>query len=223
MSVLDMAVGQSKPKDVIHHSDQGCQYTSLAVGSRRKEVGVRPSMGSVVDAYDNAMAESVFSILERELLNRRSFTSQAEARVACFTYIEAFHNPLRLHSGLGYRSPIDYETSCHHAQANAMINRPKQVHRPSTKPGQSQSGTGALQCQSRRTPVPGSPLAARNDVEGAHCSQASDRVDNVIRSFNRPTPSRACRCGRGVPAGSRPRPWPWRSARSPACAARPTR
>ena len=128
VSALDMAVGQRKPNDVIHHSDQGCQYTSLAFGARCKEAGVRPSMGSVGDAYDNAMAESFFSSLECELLSRRSFNSQAEARMACFTYIEAFYNPLRLHTGLGYRSPIDYEKSYHHAQADAMTSRPEQVH-----------------------------------------------------------------------------------------------
>ena len=128
VNALDMAVGQRKPHDVIHHSDQGCQYTSLAFGDRCKEAGVRPSMGSVGDAYDNAMAESFFSTLECELLSRRSFSSQAEARMACFTYIEAFYNPLRLHSGLGYRSPVDYEKTYQQAQANAITSLSEQVH-----------------------------------------------------------------------------------------------
>ena len=66
-------------------------------------------MGSVGDAYDNAMAESFFSTLEAELLSRRRFTSQAEARMACFSYIEGWYNTARLHSGLGYRSPMTYE------------------------------------------------------------------------------------------------------------------
>ena len=66
-------------------------------------------MGSVGDAYDNAMAESFFSTLEAELLSRRRFASQAEAKMACFSYIEGWYNPVRLHSGLGYRSPINYE------------------------------------------------------------------------------------------------------------------
>ena len=70
---------------------------------------MRPSMGSVGDAYDNAMAESFFSTLECELLARRRFRSQAEARLACFSYIEGFYNPLRRHSALGYRSPVIYE------------------------------------------------------------------------------------------------------------------
>ena len=109
LDALDMAVGQRRPKDVIHHSDQGSQYTSLAFGKRCKEAGVRPSMGSVGDAYDNAMAESFFSTLECELLAQRRFVSRAEAKMACFSYIEAWYNPVRLHSALGYRSPMAYE------------------------------------------------------------------------------------------------------------------
>lgn len=70
---------------------------------------MRPSMGSVGDAYDNAMAESFFSTLECELLARRRFRSQAEARMAVFSYVEGFYNPLRRHSALGYRSPVVYE------------------------------------------------------------------------------------------------------------------
>jgi putative transposase len=85
----------------------------LAFGKRCKEAGVRPSMGSVGDAYDNGMCESFFATLECELLDRRRFASQAEARIACFSFIEGFYNPVRLHSALGYRSPIVYETEGH--------------------------------------------------------------------------------------------------------------
>ena len=67
------------------------------------------SMGSVGDAYDNAMAESFFATLERELLNRRRFRSQAEAKMAVFEWIEGWYNPRRRHSSLGYRSPVNYE------------------------------------------------------------------------------------------------------------------
>ena len=98
VEALQMAVGQRRPNDVIHHSDQGSQYTSLAFGKRCKEAGVRPSMGSVGDAYDNAMCESFFRSLECGLLARRRFTSQVEARMACFSYIESWYNPVRLHS-----------------------------------------------------------------------------------------------------------------------------
>ncbi len=118
LDALEMAVGQRQPGDVIHHSDQGSQYTSLAFDGRCREAGVRPSMGSVGDAYDNAMCESFFSTLECELLARRRFASQAEAKTACFSYIEGFYNPVRLHSAIGYRSPINYEQE--HTQKTVM-------------------------------------------------------------------------------------------------------
>jgi putative transposase len=110
LDALQMAIGQRRPAgQVIHHSDQGSQYTSLAFGNRCREASVRPSMGSVGDAYDNAMCESFFATLECELLDRRRFASQVEARIACFSFIEGWYNPVRLHSALGYRSPIRYE------------------------------------------------------------------------------------------------------------------
>jgi len=108
-SALNMANSQRKPTEVIHHSDQGSQYTSIAFGNRCTELGVRPSMGSVGDAYDNAMAESFFASLECELLERRAFRTKAEARTALFTYIEGWYNPRRRHSALGYLSPINFE------------------------------------------------------------------------------------------------------------------
>ena len=106
---MNMAIGQRKPANVIHHSDQGSQFTSIAFGARCKEAGVRPSMGSVDEAYDNAMCESVFATLECELLDRRKFKTMAEARMAVFEFIEGWYNPGRRHSALGYKSPINYE------------------------------------------------------------------------------------------------------------------
>ena len=109
IDAMNMAVTQRKPDSVIHHSDQGSQYTSVAFGLRCKEMGIRPSMGSVGDCYDNAMCESFFATLECELLDRRKFRTKAEARVACFEFIEGWYNPSRRHSALGYKSPINYE------------------------------------------------------------------------------------------------------------------
>jgi putative transposase len=109
LAALNMAITQRQPSAVIHHSDRGCQYTSYAFGKRCREAGVMPSMGSVGDAYDNAMAESFFATLERELLDRRRFKSQAEAKMAVFEWIEGWYNPHRRHSSLGYRSPVNYE------------------------------------------------------------------------------------------------------------------
>lgn len=109
LDALDMALARRRPSDVIHHSDQGCQYTSLAFGMRCREAGVRPSMGSVGDAYDNAMCESFFATLECELLDRRRFKNQVEARMAVFDFIEGWYNPHRRHSSLDYLSPTNYE------------------------------------------------------------------------------------------------------------------
>ena len=109
LDALNMAIGQRRPTHVIHHSDQGCQYTSMAFGLRCREVGIRPSMGSVGDAYDNALCESFFASLECELLDRRRFATLVEARRAVFEYIEGWYNPHRRHSALDYESPISYE------------------------------------------------------------------------------------------------------------------
>jgi len=109
LAALDMAIAQRRPLAVIHHSDRGCQYTSYGFGRRCQEAGIVPSMGSVGDAYDNAMAESFFATLEREVLNRRRFRSQAEARIVLFQWLEGWYNPHRRHSALGYLSPINYE------------------------------------------------------------------------------------------------------------------
>lgn len=109
VDALNMAIGQRAPIAVIHHSDQGCQYTSVAFGLRCREVGVKPSMGSVGDAYDNAMCESFFATLECELLDRRRFKNHAEAEMAIFDFIEGFYNTHRIHSALDYVSPLAYE------------------------------------------------------------------------------------------------------------------
>jgi putative transposase len=110
LAALNMALQQRKPKGVIHHSDQGSQYTSIAFGQRCEKMGVRPSMGTVGDAYDNAMAESFFATLECELIDRRSWPTKTDARMALFTYIEGWYNPRRRHSALGQISPANFES-----------------------------------------------------------------------------------------------------------------
>jgi hypothetical protein len=109
LAALEMAITQRRPEGVIHHSDQGSQYTSVTFGNRCKKLGVRISMGSVGDAYDNAMAESFFATLECELLNRRHFRTPVEAEPEVFSWIEAWYNPTRLHSSIGYLSPNEFE------------------------------------------------------------------------------------------------------------------
>ena len=109
LKALEMAVRQRQPKAVIHHSDHGSQYTALTFGDRCRQAGVRPSMGSIGDAYDNAMCESFFATLECELLDRRHFTAPAEAERSVFEFIEGWYNPHRRHSALNYVSPMVYE------------------------------------------------------------------------------------------------------------------
>ena len=109
LDALDMALTMRRPSGVIHHSDQGSQYTSIEFGNRCRKAGVRPSMGSVGDCYDNAMAESFFATLECELLDRNSFKTHSDARNAVFDFIEGFYNSQRRHSSLGYLSPAAFE------------------------------------------------------------------------------------------------------------------
>jgi putative transposase len=117
LAALEMAIVRRLPRDVIHHSDHGSQYTSIAYGQRCREFGVRPSMGSVGDAYDNAMCESFFATLECELLWRTRFRNPAEARAAIFEFLEGWYNPHRRHSALGYDSPRRYEQRHHQVLA----------------------------------------------------------------------------------------------------------
>jgi putative transposase len=124
LAALNMALGQRKAKGVVHHSDHGTQYTSIAFGLRCQEAKVRPSMGTVGDAYDNAMAESFFATLECELLARRRFPTKAEARMAIFEFIEGWYNPTRRHSSLGRISPVEFE------RRHSMHNESAVTHRP---------------------------------------------------------------------------------------------
>jgi transposase InsO family protein len=111
LEALEMAIHQRRPDGVIHHSDQGCQYTSIAFGHRCKTAGIRPSTGSAGDCFDNAMAESFFASMECELIDRTSFKTRTQARLEVFDYIEAFYNTKRRHSALGYLSPAAFEAA----------------------------------------------------------------------------------------------------------------
>lgn len=128
LQALQMAIQQRHPQDVIHHSDHGGQYTSIAFGHRCQEAGIRPSMGSVGDCFDNAMCESFFATLECELLDRTSFRTPAEARPVVFQFIEGWYNPHRRHSAIDYLSPNRYEA------LHARTPQSPSLH-PSTKTG----------------------------------------------------------------------------------------
>ncbi len=120
LAALEAALAARQPgPGLVHHSDRGTQYTSLALGARLQEAGIAASMGAPGTAYDNALAESFFATLETELIDRSTWATRAEARLAVFDWIERFYNRVRLHSGLGYLSPDEFERRYRSEQASA--------------------------------------------------------------------------------------------------------
>ncbi len=111
---LAMAVARRQPAaGVIHHSDRGSQYTSILMGKTLRELDVVPSMGSRGCAYDNAACESAIGTIKLELVEQHVFATREIARLRVFDYIEAFYNPLRMHTTLGDLSPNEYEAAYH--------------------------------------------------------------------------------------------------------------
>jgi putative transposase len=107
---LEMAIGRRRPETgLVHHSDQGSQFVSLAFGQKAREAGIAVSMGSKGDCYDNAVAERFFATLKKELVHRQSWPIRRELEAAVFEYIEVFYNRRRRHSTLGMLSPAEYE------------------------------------------------------------------------------------------------------------------
>lgn len=110
MSALRMALLHRGARGVVHHSDRGVQYASRAYQQLLASAGCKTSMSRVGDCWDNAVVESFFSTLTKELLGDRPFATRDEARREIFEFIEVWYNRKRRHSSLGYRSPVDYET-----------------------------------------------------------------------------------------------------------------
>jgi putative transposase len=107
---LQMALHRRRPAPgLVHHSDQGSQYVSLGFGQAARDAGIAISMGSRGDAYDNAVAESFFATLKKELVHRKSWPTRRELGSAVFEYIEAFYNRHRRHSTLEYLTPEEFE------------------------------------------------------------------------------------------------------------------
>lgn len=103
--------GDPAQRRLIHHSDRGAQYTAIRFTQRLDDAGIRPSMGSVGDSYDNALAENFFSTLKIELVYRTSFRTREEAELALFRYVDGWYNPHRIQQTLGWRSPDEYEAA----------------------------------------------------------------------------------------------------------------
>src|SRR3954447_14133553 len=107
---LMMAVWRrGKPIELLHHSDQGSQYTSEHFQELLKEQGITCSMSRAGEVWDNSAMESFFSSMKTERVARKVYRTREEARADVFDYIERFYNPTRRHSTLGYVSPIEFE------------------------------------------------------------------------------------------------------------------
>jgi transposase InsO family protein len=120
LAALKMALQQRRPAPgLIHHSDQGTQYTDRTYQAMLKEHGIQASMNGAGSWYDNAPMESFFGTLKSELVYHRDYGTRAEARPDLFFYIEAFYNRRRRHSALGYLSPEFYEQLYHKESASA--------------------------------------------------------------------------------------------------------
>jgi putative transposase len=112
LAALHMALRRRRPDaGLLHHSDRGCQYASAAYRSTLAEHGCIASMSRRGNCYDNATMESFWSTLKHELIYRRRFATRDEATTAIFDYIESFYNRTRLHSALGFKSPLAYESN----------------------------------------------------------------------------------------------------------------
>ena len=118
VDALEMALARRRPDPgLVHHSDQGCQFTAVLFTNRCAKAGIEVSMGSVGDCYDNAVCETFHASLKKEKIYRQSWPTRAAARTAIFEYIEGWYNPRRRHSTLGYLSPIQFERQLHRARS----------------------------------------------------------------------------------------------------------
>lgn len=171
LDALAMAIVRRRPSEgVIHHSDQGCQYTSIEFGKRCRESGVRPSMGSVGDCYDNAMCESFFATLECELLDRSRFVDRRQAELAVFDFIEGFYNTRRRHSALGYLAPAAFERKALEIDSSTppRADTPSSVLPLKGEEARRSASTGASPPKPRRKSVSSTPRrhAATSTLSG---------------------------------------------------------
>ena len=191
LEALNMAASQRRPEKVIHHSDQGSQYTSVAFGKRCREMGVRPSTGSAGDCYDNAMAESFFATVECELLDRRSFRTRSEAKRALFDFIEGWYNRHRRHSARGCQKFRVWAASVVFVRSGGMAGTvaaragPPRVRRPRFPPS---GGTERFPRAVHGRGAPDSPKrrwAGGGNRGAGHDSSTTNRSPKRIASSGR--------------------------------------
>jgi len=156
-AVAEYALRSRRPPtdgSLIHHADHGSQYTSIKLTTRLVRAGIRASMGTVGDSYDNALAENMWSTLKTECVRRRDFATRAEANQALFEYIDGFYNPRRIQKNLGYRSPDEFEA----AHATGTLTD-ADLERLAADAARRRNRRTTMPARTRGAPVPGQPPA----------------------------------------------------------------
>jgi len=199
---LQMALAQRRPAPgLIWHSDQGSQFVSLAFGQQARAAGIAQSMGSRGDCFDNAVAESFFATLKKELIHGRSWPAKAELRTEVFEYIEVFFNRRRRHSTLGFLSPEQFETITHQDHLQQLQPaQPPRVHRSGGTPSSFSVGwppTPRLSASrggrdSFGVPLPGSRYLEAGGVPGLRAFDWPARCRPVREGGSRRTGRRRC-------------------------------
>ena len=186
VDALEMALARRRPDPgLIHHSDQGCQYTAVLFGKRCAKAGIEISMGSVGDCYDNAVCETFHATIKKEKIYRQSWRTRAEARTAVFAYIEGWYNPRRRHSTLAYLSPIEFER--HHSEL-AQLAREAPISDNQTVASSPPRASDGLTTRRISTTgvdfVPDRPITAENGrVVPTRLAQAAPHAINNQRSL----------------------------------------
>jgi len=116
--------GDPAQRRLIHHSDRGAQYTAIRFTQRLADAGIQPSMGSVGDSFDNALAESFFSTLKVERVYRTTYRTREEAELDLFRYVDGWYNPHRIQRELGWQSPDEYEEAYYHRESSGTLASP---------------------------------------------------------------------------------------------------
>ena len=160
VDALEMALARRRPDPgLVHHSDQGCQFTAVLFTTRCAKAGIEVSMGSVGDCYDNAVCETFHASLKKEKIYRQSWPTRAAARTAIFEYIEGWYNPRRRHSTLGYLSPIEFEQ-----QHTELAQLALEASIPPTGSVASSAPRASHALTTRRVPTVGVDFAARAPI-----------------------------------------------------------
>jgi putative transposase len=201
-AVLEYALRSRRPTEsngLIHHADHGCQYTSIKLTTRLVRAGVRASMGTVGDSFDNALAENLWSAVKTECVRRREFATRAEANQALFEYLDGFYNPRRIQKGLGWRSPDEFEAA-HHAGELTEQDYTRLAELAQRRRQRRATKRDAAASSPREQPPAPDETASPDAVIDARTSTAARHPDLTRHTATRPAP-RAGTAERARPSG----------------------